>query len=448
MDVSRASSGIRWNRAIFTSLAATTLAVLLVGSGPPVEAATSARTSLVSRSSGGVQGDAESYLPSVTADGRYIAFESGSTNLVGNDTNNATDIFVRDRVTGKTVRVSLSSGGAQGNDGSYNANISADGRYVAFISDATNLVPHDTNAATDVFVRDRVNHVTKRISVNTAGRQANATSYSPVVSADGRFVAFWSVASNLVHHDTNAAPDVFVRDRQRKTTTRVSINTAGFEGNGGSRNPTISRDGRFVAFESLANNLIGSDTNAVADIFVRDRLRKVTLRASIGSAGAQGDGASTTPSISADGRYLAFRSAATNLVGDDPNGYDDIFVRDRRNKTTRLVSVSSAGVHANFHCLEPAISATGRFVTFFSGASNLVGSDTNLQSDIFMRDRGTGTTKRVSVSSAGDEANNASNGPAPVSDDGRIVAFYSTASNLIGSDTNNNDDVFIRIWSP
>ncbi|MDX6596110.1 MAG: hypothetical protein QOI72_1492, partial [Solirubrobacterales bacterium] len=200
------------------------LALLITGSFAGAHAATTVRTNLVSRNSAGVQGDLESHWPSVSAHGRLVAFESGATNLVGNDTNNTTDIFVRDREGNKTSRVSVSSAGVEANDASYTATITPDGRYVAFESDATNLVGGtDANGDSDVFLRNRVTHVTKRMSVSSAGVGGNGASYDPSISDDGRFVVFWSDSSNLVGNDTNGTTDIFVRDRERKTTRLVSI---------------------------------------------------------------------------------------------------------------------------------------------------------------------------------------------------------------------------------
>ncbi|MDX6596108.1 MAG: TolB protein, partial [Solirubrobacterales bacterium] len=259
----------------------------------------------------------------------------------------------------------------------------------------------------------------------------------------GRFVAFWSDSSNLVGNDTNAAFDIFVRDLERKTTKLVSVGSAGGSADASSYLPSISADGRFVAFESIATNLVPNDTNALRDVFVRDLRERRTKRHSLSSAGIQANGDSRDAAISDDGRFVAFTSSATNLVGTDTNGNNDIFIRDRGTRTTRLISVSSTGVLANSGNYDPSVSADGRFVAFMSPASNLVGTDTNAQQDIFVRDRLQHTTKRVSVSSAGAEANGGSTGPS-ISDSGRLVAFYSGATNLVGNDTNNNDDIFVR----
>jgi Tol biopolymer transport system component len=239
---------------------------------------------------------------------------------------------------GTTERVSVDSAGNEGNSFvQRNASISADGRFVAFTSFATNLVPGDTNRRDDVFVRDRLTGTTELVSVDSAGNQGNRDSGSPAISADGRFVAFHSVATNLVPGDTGNMTDVFVRDRLTGTTQRVSVDSAGTEGNGASVEPAISGDGRFVAFYSFATNLVPGDTNGDGDVFVHDRQTGTTERVSVDSAGNQGSAISDgfrKVSISADGRVVAFVSVATNLVPGDTNGGSDAFVHDRQTGIT------------------------------------------------------------------------------------------------------------------
>jgi Tol biopolymer transport system component len=325
-------------------------------------------------------------------------FYSGATNLGSGDINGVNDAFVRDRQTGITYLVSKSSAGAGGNAGSSHPSISADGRYVAFRSSATNLVSGDTNGKDDIFVRDRQTGTTTLVSKSSAGVQGNDYSFNPSISGDGRYVAFHSGATNLVSGDTNSVPDIFVRDRNTGTTTRVSRNSAGTEGNDESSGTSISADGGYVTFESAATNLVSGDANAAMDIFVRNRTAGTTHRVSTSTAGVEGDSASYIPSISADGRYVAFYSGATNMVTGDTNGYSDIFVRDRQTGTTTLVSRNSAGEEGADHSSAPAISADGRYVAFHSDAANLVTGDSNGMIDIFVRDRNTGTTTLVSKS--------------------------------------------------
>jgi Tol biopolymer transport system component len=343
--------------------------------------------------------------------GEYVAFESDATNLVTGDTNGMRDIFVRDRQTGMTYRVSRDSAGVEGNGNSYNASLSWDGMYVTFESDATNLVTGDTNGMRDIFVRDRQTGTSYRVSRDSAGAEANGNSNTPSISADGRYVTFESDATNLVTGDTNGRRDIFVRDRNTGTTYLVSRDSAGAEANGNSNTPSISTDGRYVTFESDATNLVTGDTNGMRDIFVRDRQTGMSYRVSRDSAGAEANGNSNTPSISADGRYVTFESDATNLVTGDTNGMRDIFVRDRQTGTSYRVSRDSAGAEGNGDSYYPSISTDGRYVAFESDATNLVTGDTNGMRDIFVRDRQTGTSYRVSRDSAGAEGNGNSNTP-------------------------------------
>jgi len=416
-------------------------ATLLV---PATAAAVAKHTQRVSVDSAGIQGNADSgaFAPSISANGRYVAFDSTASNLVSGDTNGFYDVFVRDRKLHKTVRVSVGAGGAQGNGLSDHPSISANGRYVAFESSSSNLVSGDTNGFVDVFVRDRKLHKTVLVSVDSAGVQANNDSSAPSISANGRYVAFVSVATNLVPGDSNASSDVFVRDLKLHKTYRVSVGPAALQADSYSDEPSISANGRYVAFRSFATNLVSGDTNGYLDVFVRDRRLHKTVRVSVDSAGVQGNSFSDTPSISANGRYVAFRSFATNLVSSDTNGFSDVFVRDRKLHKTVLVSVDSAGAQGNDPSGDPSISADGRYVAFDSSAT-LVSGDTNGVFDVFLRDRKLHKTVLVSVDSAGVEGNSDSYDPS-ISADGRYVGFLSTASNLVSGDTNSSQDVFVR----
>jgi Tol biopolymer transport system component len=411
--------------------------------------ATPGNTTRVSVATGGGQANFDSFDPSISADGRYVAFTSNATNLVSGDTNGDWDIFVHDRQTGQTTRVSVATGGGQANLASLDPSISADGRYVAFVSAATNLVSGDTNNFQDIFVHDRQTGQTTRVSVASDGTQANGHSYDPSISADGRYVAFASLASNLVSGDTNGAWDVFVHDRQTGETTRVSVASDGTQAIGfffGS-SPSISADGRYVAFDSWATNLVSGDTNDKPDVFVHDRQTGQTTRVSVSSDGTQANNGANYPSISADGRYVAFESSSTNLVSGDTNSVTDIFVHDRQTGQTTRVSVSSDGTQANggpgWSGKTSSISADGRYVAFHSYADNLVSGDTNSATDIFVHDRQTGVTTRVSIASDGTQANGFSSSPS-ISADGRYVAFMSGATNLVSGDTNNARDVFVH----
>ena len=432
-------------------------------------------TMRVSIASDGSQGNYWSTFPSISADGRYAAFLSGASNLVSGDTNGYADVFVHDRQTGVTQRVSIASDGSQANDGSYNSSISASGRYVTFDSRATNLVTGDTNDfcnsnfpddlthdpppqtimtptpppnnCGDVFVHDRQTGVTQRVSIASDGSQGGKSSCCPTISADGRYVAFLSGASNLVSGDTNGYGDVFVHDQQTGVTQRVSIASDSLQGNRNSYYSSISNDGRYVTFESDANNLVSGDTNGYIDIFVHDRQTGVTQRVSIASDGSQGNSPSYDSSISADGRYVTFYSYADNLVSGDTNGYLDVFVHDRQTGVTQRVSIAGDGSQGNYPSYDSSISADGRYVTFESDANNLVSGDTNGNTDVLVHDRQTGGTLRVSIANDGSQGNNGS-GYASISANGRYVVFGSDSSNLVSGDINGYPDVFVHDRGP
>ncbi|MBZ0320392.1 MAG: hypothetical protein K8L91_28525 [Anaerolineae bacterium] len=395
----------------------------------------------------GQEGNQESSNPDLSADGRYVAFDAYASNLVVSDTNQLYDVFVYDRQICRLEVVSINNSGVLGNGSSTNPSISDDGRYVAFLSSATNLVSGDTNAQYDVFVHDRQTNTTTRVSVATGGTQATGgRAYTLDISANGRYVAFESTATNLVSGDTNGEVDVFVHDRQTNTTTRVSVAAGGTQGNDPSNTPTISADGRFVAFESFATNLVSGDTNGQYDVFVHDRQTATTTRVSVATGGTQATGGMSANSvISADGRYVAFDSAATNLVTGDTNTQRDVFVHDRQTNTTTRVSVATGGTQATGTIggsVFPAMSGDARYVVFVSMATNLVPGDTNAVQDAFVHDRQTNTTNRASVGVGGIQANSHTFSSA-ISADGRLIAFHSVATNLVAGDTSAIADVFV-----
>jgi Tol biopolymer transport system component len=355
----------------------------------------------VNATGGGTPANGASVAAVLTADGRYVAFASEADNIMPGDANLFRDIFVRDLQTGKTERVSVHTNGTEAVNGhSSSPSISADGRYVAFDSSAINLVGGDTNGLLDIFVHDRQSRATVRVNVSTEKYQAfGGQSYHPAISGDGRYVAFVSDATNLVPGDTNKMPDVFVHDRVKGTTQRVSVADGGAQGEGGTSNqPAISGDGRYVVFASEATNLVPGDTNGLSDIFVHDTVKAATQRVSVANSDAQAVGGhSFYPSITPDGRFVAFVSDATNLVPKDTNSSWDIFVHDRQTGTTSRASVASGGTQADAGSARPSISADGRYVAFESGAMNLVPNDTNDVVDVFVHDRQINKTARVSV---------------------------------------------------
>jgi Tol biopolymer transport system component len=441
-----------------TLLAIATLVLVLSSTAA---AGSDASTTRVSVSSSGAQGDRDSFAVGLSANARFVLVNSLATNLVPGDTNDRWDVFVYDRSTSAMQRVSVTASGSEAKPGpdpfggSLAGGISASGRYVAFRSDAANLVAHDTNHVSDVFVYDRTSHRVTRVSVRGKGRQANGPSGDPAISANGRYVAFNSGATNLVSGDTNGLFDVFVRDLRTHRTIRVSVNSrgrqAGCKEGCESTEPALSANGRYVAFESSATNLVAGDTNRLADVFVHDLRTSRTQRVSVSSSGRQAGGdrtnnGSNAPVISADGRYVAFHSYASNLVAHDTNRVPDIFVRDRKTRKTTRVSLSSSGAQADQENLgSAAISADGRFVAFTSLATNLVVGDVNDVTDVFVRDLRTGTTTLASLGAAGNQGDDASAAGGMVfSANDRYLALSSWAANFVAGDTNDKPDAFVR----
>ena len=409
----------------------------------PAAAAGPGSTVRVSTATGGGEGNGSSFVPAISADGRYVAFYSDASNLVAGDTNGARDVFVRDLQTGETTRVSVSSSGAEANGDSFAPALSSDGRYIAFSSSASNLVDGDTNDANDIFVRDRQTNTTTRVSVGFDGSQANGGSDQPSLSGDGRLVAFTSVASNIVNGDLNNLRDAFVYDRQTGTAVDVSVSTAGVQSDLESATPVLSANGRFVAYSSFGDNLIPDDQNEGNDIFVRDLQANTTERVSEYTGHYEAEGDSQRPSISADGRYVAFDSDDWDLVWGDTNDSFDVFVNDRATTVTTRVSVDDSGTQSNADSFRPSISADGRYVAYYSESSNLVPGDGNGSTDVFVYDRRSGATKRVSVAAGGQEASGDSVRPA-INGNGHLAAFDSDATNLVPGDTNRFTDVFVR----
>lgn len=405
-------------------------------------------TMRVSVAADGTQGNSSSYYPVMTPDARFVAFNSAATNLVANDTNGRTDIFVHDRATAGIERVSVASDGSQANNVSYDAAISDDGRYVTFESYATNLVPGEQHNYTHVYLHDRVARTTERISVASDGAPGNAYSDSAAVSADGRYVVFSSYASNLVAGDSNADMDVFVRDRVTGIVERVSVAADGTQGNGRSYGKHISPDGRYVSYQSDASNLVAGDTNSDTDVFLYDRLTRTPERISVGTGGVQPNSYSFGGAMTPDARWVLFSSNATNLIANDNNYAMDAFVRDRVTGVTETVNLNSAGELAQWgDSYAESISADGNVVALKSFASNLAptAADWNGYGDVFVRIRSTGTTEHISIAADGTSPNDENGfGTPTVSADGRFVSFDSYASNLVADDTNNLEDVFVR----
>jgi Tol biopolymer transport system component len=419
--------------------------LLLALLGAPVAAQTTVQASV---SSSGAPGNGNSLSPSISADGRFVIFTSAANNLAPGDPDTTEDAYLRDLWTGVTELISVDSNGVHQTGRSLADSLSADGRYVSFESVAGNLMPHDNDGDSDVFVRDRLSGTTIPVSVSPAGSPGNDSSEVSVLSPDGRWVAFRSRASNLVPGDTNAEWDVFVRDLQSGTTERVNLGPLGAQAHGDSFVTSLSQDGRFVLFSSLAPDLVPGDTNNERDIFVRDRQAGTTTRISVSSAGAQSNGDSHAGYLSADGRFATFVSSATNLVAGDSNGVQDVFVHELATGVTTRVSVASDGTQSDAWSTGCGITPDGRFVAITSDANNLVPGDLGLR-DIFVHDRWTGGITRVGLTA---------NGTAPdadcwawggaLSSDARHVAFFTTAGNMVPSNPGGTFDVYVRDRGP
>jgi len=343
---------------------------------------------------------------------------------------------------GLTDRVSTTRLGVDGNGPSGAPSVSADGRYVAFDSVAKNLVPGDTNNARDVFVRDLRTDITKMVSVDPAGNPGNGISETPSISADGHFVAFQSHAENLVADDDNLQTDIFVRNLVTGVTVRASLDSLDDDSDGPSSNASLNANGTKVAFSSLADDLVGGDLNNRRDVFVRDLTDGTTTRLSVSTTGGDSDSSSNDPSIDADGSRVAFWSDASNLVAGDGNHRADVFVRDLgAGTTTRVSTAGGADAHGNSY--DPSISADGTKVAFWSTAGDLVGNDGNGVSDVFLRDLGAGTTIVVSNDLGGHPAN-ASSFAVALSPDATAVAFVSYADDIATPDDDLQADVFVR----
>src|SRR5918999_1063264 len=401
-----------------------------------------------------VAGDHLGDYADMTPDGRFVVFASAASNLVAGDTNAVGDVFVRDRRTGVTERMSVGPRGVQGNGDSNFAGIatapaiSDDGRYVAFKSDASNLVKGDRNNLTDVFVRDRAAGTTERISGNGGGDD-------PGISPDGNFVAF-----DTFDFDADFAQDIYLRNRTTGTIERISVSHDGSEIFGTSEDPVVA-NGPVVAFASSAPNLVPDDGQSNIDVFVRDlsgpsqTTERVTKSSDEQPAGEFDT--SRNAAITPDGRFVAFQSDAQNFTAVPQTGFfADVFVRDRRAGTTVLASPNGAGGEASGQSEDPEISADGRFVAFAAFASDLIAGTTDpdgeLVRDAFVRDLTAQSTEMVSVNSAHEDATrngfHDDVGAGPISADGLVTLMATQADNLFAGDDNLANDVYVSDRRP
>jgi Tol biopolymer transport system component len=391
--------------------------------------------------------------PSISQDGRWVAFDSAARNLAANDTNYAIDVFVHDRQTGATLLISVQDDGTVLNYHSFSPSISPDGRFVAYSSYGSFTTLGDWNARSDIFVHDRDpdgngvfdegNAVTAIVSLDPNGNPGDGDSEFPSISADGNVISFRSTSTNLVSGDGNGLPDIFVHDRTTGTTIRVSVTPGGGDADKVSDEPVLSSDGSAVAYSSIATNLVVNDTNGMRDIFVYDVPSGIVTRVNVRSNGAQAiGGASSAPSLSADGMLVAFDSCASNLVPNDPSASCDCFLHDRSNGTTIEVSFDSNGNPGNSNSLTPALSADGTVIAFSGWSDDLVRIDENYRPDLFVRDLVTGILTPCS-SLGGVTGDEIAFCPA-ISGDGRTVGYVSYADNLVLGDTNAVPDILVR----
>jgi hypothetical protein len=395
----------------------------------------------VSVSSLGALANNNSYYSLISADGRYVVFQSEAGNLVPNDFNGRYDIFRRDLATGVTELASVGTTGNSANGLGLSPAVSGDGRFVVWSSDATNVVANDTNGTWDVFLRDMVAGVSTRLSLDAGGNQALLRSDQPRITPDGRFVTFESDA-DLIPADTNGLKDCYALDRSTGTLSLVSVTAAGVLGNSISYAAQPSDDGRFVCFFSSASNLVAGDTNNWADVFWKDLQTGTLLRVNVSTAGVQANNESIWPSISGDGQVVTYCSVANTLVGGDTNGQWDLFAFDVPSGTTTRLNLQPNGAQANSYVRSPtSLTFDGRFVIYASLSSNLVAGDTNGFQDIFVRDRLLSSTDRVAYAFDGAQTNSDNFVP-HMTPDKRWMTFTSTASNIVPGDSNGFRDIF------
>ncbi len=400
--------------------------------------------------------------PAVSDDGRYVVFTSKASNLVATDTNGASDVFRRDNVLRTTALVSKAfNTNDSANGPSSQPTISGDGNLVVFQSIATNLTSDNLTGTgpSHIFIRNMTTGTTSVISrASGAGSFGDDNSNNAQISASGRYVVWDTQATNFdVINDNNSDRDVYRRDLGSAGLETILISRrsgiAGVKGNGDSTRPTVSSDGRFVCFQTAATNLPSTtlegapDTSSQLDIYVRDTATGATTRVSVSKAGDPAEpnpnGICENAMISADGTTVVYRSLASNLVQEDDGTTADIFVRNLNAGTTEILSVHSSGAQAGNGCNFPRISADGQIIVWDSPSPNLVNGDANNQIDVFMRNRTTSLTTRISVSTFGGELNGESRRP-NLSGDGKFVVFNTLASNAADDDTNGTGDIYMR----
>lgn len=400
-------------------------------------------SNLISRISTGSDGEeiaSGGQYSALSSDNRYVAFTSGQ---------GQNQVLLKDLQTGFIRSVAINAAGAEADQPVIAFQFTADNRFLVLTSEATNLVSNDTNGQTDVFLKDIVTGSLTRISTAADGSQIaegiepNVT-LAPILSADGRFLVFTSDATNLigVGADTNGSKDVFVKDLQTGAIRRVSTNSAGGQANWSSDNATISADGRYVAFESTATDLVAGGTDGSRYLFLKDLQTGATTRIDVRLDESDSNNA-TRARFSDNGRYIVFESNAKNLVSGDNNGIKDIFRKDLQTGQIVRVSTKANGDEVHGNSSLATVSPDGRYVTFASDAPDLVAGDTTGRQDLFRKDLVTGEVIRLSVTAQGAEAVGGASVLGQFSADGRYIAFISLATNLVSGDGNGVPDVFL-----
>jgi hypothetical protein len=399
---------------------------------------------LASRNSYGEAGNDESRNPTISANGKVIFFTCDATNLIINDSNQVEDVYTAAWPFSYCERQSVTWNGGETLQPSYNATgISADGRYVVFISQADDIVQNDNNGYADTFIRDRWRGTTALASVNEEGDQANLSSRFAALSLDGQYVIFSTASSNLVDDDRNQTHDVFVKNMRNGEVSLVSIASDGTQGNdrSGEAPHQASAQASVIAFESKASNLVSNDTNKRIDVFVHDRETATTSRVSVGPRNEQARLQSSLGGMSADGRFVTFTTAAYSFEdGFDENSY--VFLRDLHKNTTTLVSLNNKGERPNRGAGRSSLSATGRFMAFPSSSTNLDDRCTDGTAQIYVLDRQTGKSALVSCDDQGNAGDDHSAAPR-ISASGRFIAFHSRASNFADVETHGVYQVYI-----
>lgn len=398
---------------------------------------------LISQSTAGVLQNAIGFDASISGDGRYVVFDSDADNLVPNDNNGQRDIFLRDRVAGTTIAVSVTSGGSVGDDSSFEPAISANGRFIAFSSSASDLVANDTNGSDDIFVYDRETQTMERVSIDSSGNEGDDDSFAPAISDDGQVVVFLDQSNNFDEAPTNNRTDVFAYDRGTNTLETVNVPA----GIGLEFDPNISGDGRFVSYVSPNPEGLTDSNSGTEDVYVFDRTNDTRVNASTDSSGNQTTSGQTSRGghLSADGRFIAFHSRANFGFTPDNNGAAfDVFVKDLQTDAVERVSQNDAGENGDDESFDRGISGDGRFVLTRSVASDLVANDTNGAQDVFIFDRDNDRIARVSVNSTGGQATTGSV-PYAISTDGRFSVFRNGDTDLVPGDDNGVADFFTII---